>query len=310
MLYRDFGKTGWRVSAIGQGCWNIGNQWGEMDDAAATRIICAALDGGMNLFDAAESYGIPNGCSEIRLGKALQGVRGQVFIVSKIGHWGARTGQIVPKTTPDMIRLCGHACCGRLRTEWVDLMMCHEGHIKDDALCSVYIEGLRQLKQEGFIREYGISTDDMGTLRRFHEMSAGECAAVELDYSLLNREPEKELLPFCREKGLAVLARGPLARGMLSRRYGRDTVFSDSVRDVWNPGAPQRVKYEALLDRLEKLESIAPQDDCVALALRFVISHPSSPVAIPGATTPEQASRNAAAGAAHLDLQAMARLCK
>ena len=75
MLYRDFRKTGWRVSAIGQECWNIGNQWGQISDTEAEAIIKAACDGGMNLFDVAESYGVPNGLCEMRLGKALKGVR-------------------------------------------------------------------------------------------------------------------------------------------------------------------------------------------------------------------------------------------
>ena len=115
MLYRDFGRTGWKVSAIGLGTWNIGNQWGPVDDATAFATVRAAFDHGMNLFDAAESYGLPNGLSEERLGRALAGIRHEVFVVSKIGNWGKRTGQEVPKTSVDMIRLCAHASLHRLR---------------------------------------------------------------------------------------------------------------------------------------------------------------------------------------------------
>ena len=68
MIYRTFGKTGWRVSVVGLGTWNLGNQWGELSDQEATDIILAAIDNGMNLLDAAESYGIPNGMSELRIG--------------------------------------------------------------------------------------------------------------------------------------------------------------------------------------------------------------------------------------------------
>ncbi|MCY4606202.1 MAG: aldo/keto reductase, partial [Gemmatimonadetes bacterium] len=115
MLYRAFGRTGWQVSAIGLGTWNIGNQWGPIDEATAWDTVRTAFDCGVNLFDAAESYGTPNGLSEERLGSALAGIRHQVFVVSKIGNWGARTGQGVPKTTVDMIRLCAHASLHRLR---------------------------------------------------------------------------------------------------------------------------------------------------------------------------------------------------
>ncbi|TFG68742.1 MAG: aldo/keto reductase, partial [Anaerolineales bacterium] len=109
MLYRDFGKLGWKVSTIGLGTWNIGNQWGPIDDATAWATVRGAFDAGVNLFDTAESYGVPNGLSEERLGTALAGIRHRVMVVSKIGHWGARTGQGVPKTSVDMIRMCAHA---------------------------------------------------------------------------------------------------------------------------------------------------------------------------------------------------------
>ena len=117
MILKDFGKLGWKVSAIGLGTWNIGNQWGDIDDDTAQATIKAAHDAGVNLFDTAESYGIPNGLSEDRLGIALAGMkRDDVYVISKVGNWGKRTGQGVPKTSVDMIRLCAHASLGRLQT--------------------------------------------------------------------------------------------------------------------------------------------------------------------------------------------------
>ncbi|MCD6365547.1 MAG: aldo/keto reductase [Planctomycetes bacterium] len=292
MIQRQFGKTGWTVSVIGQGCWNIGNQWGEMDDATAEAIIRAAYDGGMTLFDTAESYGLPNGMSEIRLGRALKGIRDNVKVVSKIGNWGKRTGQAVPKTTADMIRVCGHACAGRMRIDCVDLMLCHDGRIEDP---SVYIEGFERLRDEGFIREYGISTNSLDVLRKFNDVSGGKCAAVELDYSLMNLEPEKEMLPYCREKSLGVLIRGPVAKGLLSGKHDENSVFTDAVRSNWNHGAEGREAFKAKLAKVEKIRQVAG-DDMVTTALRFVVSHPAAPVAIPGATSVAQATANAAAG--------------
>ena len=151
MLYRKFGKTGWKVSAIGMGTWNIGNQWGELDDVTSWATVRSAYEHGMNLFDTAESYGIPNGLSEERLGTALAGIRHHVYVISKIGHWGKRTGQGVPKTTVDMIRLCCHASLGRLQTGWLDVVLCHEGDIADP---SVYLEAFEMLKQRGRVRAY------------------------------------------------------------------------------------------------------------------------------------------------------------
>ena len=306
MLYRNFGKTGWQISTIGLGTWNIGNQWGEMDDTTAEQIIRTAFEQGMNLFDVAESYGIPNGLSELRLGNALQGIREKVYIVSKIGHWGKRTGQGVPKISVDMIRLCGHACAGRLQTRWIDVMLCHEGNIEDP---SIYIQGFETLKQEGFIREYGISTNELDVLKRFYDMSDGACAVVEVDYSLLNRIPEQEFLPYCQEKQLGVLVRGPLAKGVLSDRYNTDTVFTDSVRKKWNAGEPGRGQYEQLLAQLARVkDTVGDSADLVTTALRYIISHPSAPVVIPGATSISQVEKNAETGAQLLDDALLQRL--
>ncbi len=154
MLYRAFGNTGWKVSAIGLGTWNIGNQWGKVDDVTAYATVRAAYDRGVNLFDTAESYGTPNGLSEERLGAALAGIRHQVYVVSKVGPWGERTGQGVPKTTPDMIRLCVFASLGRMHIDWLDVVLCHEGDIEDP---SVYLEGFEAMKQAGYVRRYVIS---------------------------------------------------------------------------------------------------------------------------------------------------------
>lgn len=304
MLYRDFGKTGWKVSAIGLGTWNIGNQWGAIDEATAWETVRRAVGEGMNLVDTAESYGNPNGLSEERLGTALAGLRHRVYLVSKIGNWGKRTGQGVPKNTVDMIRLCAHASLHRLLTDWHDVLLCHEGDIEDP---SVYIEAFEALVQEGRLRYYGISTNSLDVLKRFN--AGGKCAVVEVDYSLVNRQPEEAFLPYCEEHGIGVLVRGPLAMGLLSGRYGTDTVFEDEVRAPFNLGGNRRAEFEANLATVEKLkETVSPGEEMVRAALKYVISHPAAPVAIPGAKSPAQAAANAAAGAAALDKDALERL--
>ncbi len=292
MIYRAFGKTNWQVSAIGLGTWNIGNQWGQVDDATAFATVHQALDSGVNLFDTAESYGLPNGLSEERLGRALAGVRHQIILVSKIGNWGKRTGQGVPKTTVDMIRLCAHASLHRLRTDWHDVLLCHEGDIEDPA---VYLDGFAALVEEGRLRAYGISTNSLDVLMRFNR--DGQCSVVQVDYSLLNRQPEADFLPYCEAQQIAVMVRGPLAKGLLSGRYRRDSTFDDAVRSGYNEGGADRAQYERLLGQVERLQQVVdPGPDMVRAALRYVISHSAAPIAIPGAKSPEQARANAEAG--------------
>ncbi len=304
MLYRPFGKMGWEVSAIGMGTWNLGTQWGEIDEATAWATVRAAFDAGVNLFDAAESYGIPNGLSEERLGVALAGIRHQVCLVSKIGHWGQRTGQGVPHTTVDMIRLCAHASLHRLRTDWHDVMLCHEADLEDP---SVFLEAFETLKERGRLRVYGISTNSLEVLKRFNVH--GTCDVVEVDYSLLNLQPEQEFLPYCQEQGIAVLVRGPLHRGLLSGKYDLETEFTDTVRPAWNKGEAQREDFERKIAVVDKLkEALDPGEEMVTGTLRFIISHPCEPVAIPGAKSPEQARMNAAAGDRSLSDEEMAEL--
>lgn len=292
MLYRPFGNTGFNVSVIGMGTWNIGNQWGEIDQDTALATVHSAVEHGINLFDTAESYGIPTGLSEERLGQALIGIRNRVHLVSKIGRWGRRTGQMVPMTTVDMIRLCVHASLYRLRTDYIDVMLCHDGKIEDP---SVYLEGFERLKEQGLIRAYGISTDKLKVLKRFNVHNT--CSVVEVEYSLLNRKAEAEFLPYCQEHGIAVLVRGPLHKGLLSGKYSPDTVFTDTVRSEWYIDENRSSKLAANLATVERLKTVLPPgEDMVTAALQFVTSHPAQPVAIPGAKSPQQAAMNAKAG--------------
>ena len=292
MLHRTFGKTGIDVTAVGLGTWNIGNQWGDIDDTTSFSTIRSAFDSGVTLFDTAENYGIPGGTSEERLGIALSGIRHQVTVVSKTGNWGRRIGRLIPRDYPDTIRVCVHASLHRLQTDWIDVMLCHEGEIADP---SVYIEGFEILQKEGRIRAYGISTNNLDVLKRFNEI--GTCSVVQVDYSLMNRQAEEAFLPYCQENNIGVMVRGPLAKGLLSGRYDKSTKFTDSIRTAWHADPNAQTKFEADIERVEKLKTVAqPGQEMVQMALRYVISHPAVTVVIPGAKSPEQAMMNAAAG--------------
>lgn len=296
MIYRNFGTMGWKVSSVGMGTWNIGNQWGDVSDDEAFSVIRNGFEAGINIFDTSDSYGIPYGLSEKRLGVALQGIRNRSYIVSKVGLWGSRTGLKIPMETTDMVRLCVHACLYRLRTDWVDVMLCHEPNIEDP---SVYLEAFEMLKQSGEIREYGISTNSLDVIKRFN--AAGNCRVVETDYSVINKSPENDILPYCKEHGIAVMLRGPLAQGLLSGKYDENTVFDDKVRKSWNVGGRNREFYVESLKKVEALREICGDGDIAQMAVRYVISHDCEPVAIPGAKTPEQAINNAKTGSQLLD---------
>lgn len=292
MQQKSFGKLGWPVSVVGLGAWNIGNQWGDIDEATAWKTVRAAYDAGMTLFDVAESYGIPNGLSEVRVGRGLAGIRHNVILVSKIGNWGQRTGGEIPKNSIDSIRISGHAILGRLRTDWVDVILCHKGDLDDP---TVYLEGFEALKDEGCLRAYGISTNRLDVLKRFNR--EGTCSVVQVDYSLLNREPEIEFLPYCQEHGIAVMVRGPLAKGLLSGGYAKGAVFNDTVRASWNTGGSQHAQFESRADQVGRLSQVVSAGkEMVQAAIRYTFSHPAVSISIPGAKSPQQARTNAEAG--------------
>ena len=140
---------------------------------------------------------------------------------------------------------------GRGRTDWLDVVLCHEGNIEDP---SIYLEAFEVLKQRGRIRAYGISTDSLEALKRFNVNNA--CSVVQLNYSLLNRTPEADMLPYCQEHGIAVMVRGPLAMGLLSGNYSTDTVFTDSVRARWHQDEESQAAFERKVAQVEKLEQV------------------------------------------------------
>jgi myo-inositol catabolism protein IolS len=304
MLTKKLGKTGIETSVVGLGTWNIGNQWGEIDDITAYATVRSAVDHGMTLFDTAESYGIPNGLSEERLGAALSGMRHQVTVVSKTGNWGRRTNALLSRTGADEIRLCVHASLHRLRTDWLDVVLCHEANIDDP---SVYLEGFEALLGEGRIRSYGISTNSVDVLKRFNV--DGNCSVVQVDYSILNRKPEADFLPYCLENSIGVMIRGPLAKGLLSGRYTKDSKFTDTVRSSWHEGEEAQEAFETDIERVDRLKDIAsPGKGMVELALQYVITHPAVSVVIPGAKSADQAAMNASAGGAMLSEAALEKV--
>jgi aryl-alcohol dehydrogenase-like predicted oxidoreductase len=304
MLVKALGNTGLTTSAVGLGTWNIGNQWGDIDDLTAYGTVRSAFDHGMRLFDTAESYGIPNGLSEERLGAALAGIRHQVVLVSKTGNWGRRSNSVLDRTGADVIRLCVHASLHRLQTDWLDVVLCHEANIEDP---SVYIEGFEALVKEGRVRTYGISTNSVDVLKRFNE--DGNCSVVQVDYSLLNRMPEAEFLPYCEKNNIGVMIRGPLAKGLLYGRYTKTSKFTDTVRSAFHSDEKSQAQYEADIDRVDRLKDIAsPGKGMVQIALQYVISHPAVSVVIPGAKSADQAADNAEAGEKMLSESAITKL--
>jgi diketogulonate reductase-like aldo/keto reductase len=193
---------GERVPALGQGTWHMGETRGRMaDEAAAVRL---GIELGMTLIDTAEMYG--NGGAEEMVASAAEGLRDDLFIVSKVyPHNASRAG---------VIAACERSLA-RLSTDRIDLYLLHwRGSIP----LAETLAGFEQLRQDGKIRHYGVSNFDRADMAEWAALRGGESvAANQVLYNLSRRGPEWDLLPWCRERGIAIMAYTPLGQGSLLR---------------------------------------------------------------------------------------------
>jgi aryl-alcohol dehydrogenase-like predicted oxidoreductase len=287
---------------MGLGCWAIGGLWqwldgpggwGEVDDAESIRAIHTALDMGINFFDTAANYG--TGHSERILGQALAGRRQDVVIATKFGFIVDEANKHVTRfeNDDDVIRSVRPACedsLRRLGTDYIDLYQLHVWDYPVDRAHEVR-DVLEALVREGKIRAYGWSTDSPELARVFAE---GEhCAAIQHDLNVIMDAPE--MLALCEKHNLASLNRSPLARGALTGKYRRDTLFAenDVRRDEWSINH----FFEPTLDKLEAIRGILTSGGRTLAqgALAWIWARSTATIPIPGFRNVAQVKENAAA---------------
>ena len=298
MQYRDFGRTGIKVSCIGYGTNMLGRRPSADDASAGDRpgdrerttddyyvsMVHAALDEGVNLFDTANSY--QDGRSEELLGRALEGRRDGVLIATKCGSRSRDFSAAgIRRELAESLR--------RLRTDYVDVLQLHNPSL-EELQGADWLEGMEALKAEGRLRVVGVSVRTPADGVWLLEHAPVE--ALQVGLNIFMPEARDGLLALAAEKGAGVLARVPLARGLLSGKYGSDSSFPEGD---WHRrgfvGEP-----EEMLHRIDHLNSLADEEEMrtAQLALRWVLCHPDVSAAIPGAKSVEHVRENAEAGAA------------
>lgn len=299
---RTLGRSNIQVSPLGMGCWAIGGLWqfldiqagwGAVDDDESVRTVQYALDHGINFFDTAANYG--TGHSERIVGKALAGKRDRAVIATKFGFSVNEAGKHVthhahPDDVIKNVRAECEASLRRLNTDYIDLYQLHVWDYPLEKAPAVRDE-LEELVKAGKIRCYGWSTDSVEAARLFAE---GEhCAAVQHDLNVVKDAPE--MLALCAQVNLASVNRSPLARGALTGKYTKATVFpeNDVRRDPWSMEtffAPTFDKLDALRDILTSGGRSLTQG-----ALAWIWARSEKTVPIPGIRTVAQAAENAGA---------------
>ena len=306
MEHRRLGKSELNVSAIGLGTWAIGGFfWGHTDESAAIAAIQKAIDSGINLIDTAPLYG--DGHSEEMVGKAIKGRRHQVVIATKCGA-RLKGGKPINDLTPKSIRKEVEVSLKLLGTDVIDLYQCHwpdpNTPIEDT------MAEMAKMKTEGKIRAIGVSNFDAVLLRRTQKVA--QIASNQVQYSLLSRDIEKELIPFCREQAIGILTYGPMGGGILSGKYKQKPKLEegDARSFFYNYyQEPQWTKVQALLKEMEKIA--ARHGKPVAhVAINWVRQQPGITSALVGARSPQQAEANAAAGSWQLSAEELSGINK
>jgi myo-inositol catabolism protein IolS len=290
MEYRLLGNIGIEVSEIGFGAWAIGGDaWGPVEDARSKAALERALELGVTFIDTADVYG--DGHSETLVGEVIKGKRDQVVLATKgglMGHHRDPQGEPV-YDRPGKVIDAFEASLRRLGTDYLDVYFDHIWWDKEEET-EAFLIAFAQLKQEGKVRAVGVSTGSFDYVKHFNR--DGGLDVVQLDYSILNRDAEKEVLPYCQEHGIGVVVRGPLRMGILTGKFTPETSFPEGdIRKNW----PQEEWFRESLEKVERLRDLEADDQTLGqLALRFVLDHPAVSVAIPGAKTPEQVEANVA----------------
>jgi aryl-alcohol dehydrogenase-like predicted oxidoreductase len=276
------------VSVVGLGCNNFG--W-RIDAKTAARVVDAAIDSGINFFDTANIYG--GGQSEEFLGSALRDRRDDVVIATKFGMKmpDGSTG-----AKPDYIRQAVEESLRRLRTDHIDLYQIHEPDPSTPIADT--LGALDELVKAGKVREIGCSNfsgDQLGAAVAAVRPSGARIASVQNQYSLVHREPEREILPECERNGIAFIPYFPLANGLLSGKYrkGQQPPFGSRAQTGFGP----KVFTEENLDIVERLNQFAESQGHTILELAFSWLAAKNVIAsvIAGASSPEQVKANAVA---------------
>lgn len=264
MEYRKLGKSDLMISSVSFGCMSL-----QGTDASNKALLLKAIDGGINFFDTADLY--DKGANETTVGKALREKRKEIIIASKVGNKWKPDGsgwdwnpskQYILSAVEDSLR--------RLQTDYIDLYQLHGGTIDDPM--NETIAAFELLKEKGKIRYYGISSVRPNVIREW--VSRSNLVSVMMQYSLLDRRPEETCFPLLLEKGINVLARGSLAKGLLADKSAIELLG---------------YKKEQVSMMARAVGSISDgMRNAVQTSLQFVLSNPVVASAVTGIRTAKQ----------------------
>ena len=297
MEQRMIQRLGRTVSVVGLGTWQLGADWGEVDPGAARSVLEAAVDHGVTFFDTADVYG--DGRSEHFCGE-LHRSHPEVFVATKMGR---RVEQVPENYNPDNFLAWNDRSRENVGVDTLDLVQLHcppDAVYLDDSV----FEALDELVDARRIRAYGVSVETCQ--QALWAISRPRVSTVQIILNCFRLKPLEEVMPAAREAGVGIIARVPLASGLLSGRYDEHTTFAASDHRSYNrhgeafdvgetfAGVPFEVGVRAARE-LKQL--VDPGTTLAQFALRWVIDQPGVNTVIPGARNPDQVTQNVSAAA-------------
>jgi aryl-alcohol dehydrogenase-like predicted oxidoreductase len=305
MQMRTLGRTGRSVSVIGLGTWQLGADWGEVEEADALGVLDAAYDAGVTFFDTADVYG--DGRSESLIGSWLKANPGSgVTVATKMGR---RVDQIPSHYVLENFRDWNDRSRRNLGVDTLDLVQLHCPPTPVYSSDEVF-DALDTLVAEGRIRNYGVSVETVE--EALTAIARPGVASVQIILNAFRLKPLDEVLPAAASAGVGIIARVPLASGLLSGRYTLETTFSADDHRTFNrqgeafdvgetfSGVDYATGVRAAADFSELVRSALPEVTPAQAALAWIASLPQVATVIPGARNTDQARANAAAGSVEL----------
>ena len=294
MEYRQLGKTHMKISELSFGTWAIGGAWGKTNDKESLEGLARAMDAGVNFFDTADVYG--DGHSEELLAKATKGKEDQIYVATKF----CRAGDIHDPANYSYESVSNYVenSLKRLQRDQLDLIQIHCPPIeilRDGAVFEV----LDKLQEQGKIRHYGVSVETVeeGLL----SMENPNVATLQVIFNIFRQKPIEELFPIAKEKNVGILARVPLASGLLTGKFSKDHTFEqDDHRnfnkdgDAFNVGETfAGIEFKKGVELSRQLDWIAEgRGNMTRAALKWILHHDAVTSVIPGFKTVKQVEDN------------------
>lgn len=297
MELRKLGKSELNISAVSMGCWAIGGSWGKVSDDESMKALHAAVDAGVNFFDTADVYG--DGRSERLVGRLLRERSEQLYVATKAGR--RLSSHVASGYNAENLHAFVDRSLKNLALERVDLLQLHcppsEVYERDDVFAA-----LENMKQAGKIRHYGVSIEKVS--EGLSALRYDGVVSIQVIFNPFRLKPAEQLFEQASARGVGILARVPLASGLLTGKLKADSAFeADDHRNFNRQGEAfdigetfSGVPYDLGLRLVEELRALVPEGATLSQwALRFILDHPAVTCAIPGGKNAEQIRQNAAA---------------